>query len=71
MKRQITKRKQKNKVASETMDLNFYFEPVALDKPEHSLRPDQAMLGQNIRIHTPSLPIDEDWTAPPSLYSAP
>lgn len=41
------------------MDLNLYFEPVALDKPDRLLKPSRAMLGQNIRINTPSTPIDE------------
>ncbi|HJZ39736.1 MAG TPA: formimidoylglutamase [Bacteroidales bacterium] len=41
------------------MDLNDYFEPVALDKPEGSLRISDAMLGHNIRINTPNTPIDE------------
>lgn len=41
------------------MDLNLYFEPVALDKPDHNLLPSKAMLGQHIHIHTPSSPIGE------------
>ncbi|MBN1159155.1 MAG: formimidoylglutamase [Bacteroidales bacterium] len=41
------------------MDLNLYFEPVALDKPEHALSTRKTMLGHNIRINTPDTPIDE------------
>jgi len=41
------------------MDLNLYFEPVELDRPEKSPRTEKAMFGQNMRINTPSTPIDE------------
>jgi arginase family enzyme len=41
------------------MDLNDYFEPVALDKPDDSFRPNDAMFGRSIRINTPSTPIGE------------
>jgi len=41
------------------MNLNDYFDPVALDKPEDSFRFTDAMFGRNIRIHTPNTPIDE------------
>jgi formiminoglutamase len=41
------------------MDLNDYFEPVALDKPDDSFRISEAMFGRNIRIHTPNTLIDE------------
>ncbi len=41
------------------MDLNDYFEPVALDKPEESFRSDDLLFGRNIRIHTASIAIDE------------
>ncbi len=41
------------------MDLNDYFEPVALDKPEESFRSGDALFGRNIRIHTASIGIDE------------
>jgi len=41
------------------MDLNEYFEPVALDEPEDSFRFSDAMFGRNISIHTPNGAIDE------------
>jgi hypothetical protein len=41
------------------MDLNDYFEPVALEKPDGSLRITDAMFGRNIRINTPNTPVDE------------
>jgi arginase family enzyme len=41
------------------MDLNYYFEPVSLEKPEVYSRVSDAMFGRNIRINTASLPIDE------------
>ena len=41
------------------MDLNYYFEPVALEKPEEPVVFSSAMFGRNIRINTPSTPIDE------------
>ncbi len=41
------------------MDLNYYFEPVALEKPDESFRFSDAMFGRNIRINTASTPIDE------------
>ena len=41
------------------MDLNEYFEPVSLEKPEENFRFSDAMFGRNIRINTPSTPIDE------------
>jgi arginase family enzyme len=41
------------------MDLNDYFEPLALDKPEDSYGFNEAMFGHNIRVNTASTPIDE------------
>jgi formiminoglutamase len=41
------------------MDLNYYFEPVSLDKPDAYFRFSEAMFGRNIRINTASTPIDE------------
>ncbi len=41
------------------MDLNYYFEPVSLEKSEEFFRISDAMFGRNIRINTPSTPIDE------------
>ncbi len=41
------------------MDLNYYFEPVALEKPEEPVIFSNAMFGRNIHINTPSTPIDE------------
>jgi formiminoglutamase len=41
------------------MDLNYYFEPVSLEKPEAYFRHSDAMFGRNIRINTESTPIDE------------
>jgi arginase family enzyme len=41
------------------MDLNYYFEPVALEKPEEPVVFSNAMFGRNIYINTPSTPINE------------
>jgi arginase family enzyme len=41
------------------MNLNDYFEPVALEKPDDSFRFSESMFGRNIRVHTPNTPIDE------------
>jgi formiminoglutamase len=41
------------------MDLNDYFDPVSLEKPDDSFRFSDAMFGRNIKIHTPNIPIDE------------
>jgi formiminoglutamase len=41
------------------MDLNDYFEPVALDKPDETFRSGDSLFGRNIRIHTASTGIDE------------
>jgi len=41
------------------MDLNDYFNPVSLERPAHSYTRSEALFGRNIRIHTPSAPIDE------------
>jgi arginase family enzyme len=41
------------------MNLNDYFDPVSLDKPEDAFRFSDAMFGRNIRVHTASTPIDE------------
>jgi formiminoglutamase len=41
------------------MDLNYYFEPVSLEKPDMQFRSDNALFGRNIRINTASAPIDE------------
>jgi formiminoglutamase len=50
------KRKKSN---THDMDLNDYFEPVALEKPEDSYINSDALFGRNIRINTASSPIDE------------
>jgi len=36
------------------MDLNLYFDPVSLPKPNHQILPDGELLSHNIYIHTPS-----------------
>jgi formiminoglutamase len=41
------------------MELNNYFEPVALDKPEVSVSLNEEVFGKNIRVNTLSHPIDE------------
>jgi formiminoglutamase len=41
------------------MDLNDYFEPVALEKPDDAIRMNDSLFGRNIRIHTENIPIDE------------
>jgi arginase family enzyme len=41
------------------MELNHYFEPVALDKPGQSVSLNEDVFGRNIRVNTPSHPIDE------------
>jgi formiminoglutamase len=41
------------------MDLNYYFEPVSLERPAGSVAPDELTLGRSIRINTASHPIDE------------
>jgi formiminoglutamase len=41
------------------MDLNHYFEPVALNKPDGSFRVEDNMFGSSIHVNTPSYPIDE------------
>jgi len=41
------------------MDLNYYFEPVSLEKPDEYFRFSDAMFGRTITIHTPSNPIRE------------
>jgi formiminoglutamase len=41
------------------MDLNSYFDPVSLDKPDKYFRFSEAMFARNITINTPSTPIDE------------
>jgi formiminoglutamase len=41
------------------MNLNDYFDPVSLNKPDEHIRFDNSMFGRNIYIHTPSTPIDE------------
>jgi len=41
------------------MDLNYYFEPVSLEKPDEYSRFGDAIFGRNIRINTASTPIDE------------
>jgi formiminoglutamase len=41
------------------MELNSYFEPVALDKPEESISFNEDMFGRNIRVNTLNHPIDE------------
>lgn len=41
------------------MDLNYYFEPVSLEKSEEFFSISDVMFGRNIRINTPSTPIDE------------
>jgi formiminoglutamase len=39
------------------MDLNDYFDPVSMDKPEHRLLQIRSSFGGNIRVHTPDVPI--------------
>ena len=39
------------------MDLNYYFDPVSLDKPDFELLPPRALFGRNIHIHTPDTPV--------------
>jgi arginase family enzyme len=41
------------------MDLNYYFEPVSMDKPETPVNFSESMFGRNLRINTASSPIDE------------
>jgi len=41
------------------MNLNDYFDPVSLDKPEDAFRFNDGMFGRNIRVNTASTPIDE------------
>jgi arginase family enzyme len=41
------------------MDLNYYFEPVSLERPDASVRLSDTLFGRNITINTPSSPIDE------------
>ncbi|HJX70411.1 MAG TPA: formimidoylglutamase [Bacteroidales bacterium] len=41
------------------MNLNDYFEPVSLKKPDEYIRFSDTMFGRNIHINTPSTPIDE------------
>jgi formiminoglutamase len=41
------------------MDLNYYFEPVSLEKPDENFRFSEAMFGRNITVNTPSTPINE------------
>jgi formiminoglutamase len=41
------------------MDLNDYFDPVSLEKPDDSFRFSDAMFGRNIKIHTSNVLIDE------------
>jgi formiminoglutamase len=41
------------------MELNNYFDPLALDKPGDSVSLNEDEFGRNIRVNTPSHPIDE------------
>lgn len=41
------------------MDLNYYFDPVSLDKPGFELLPPSALFSRNIRIHTRNTPVDK------------
>ncbi len=41
------------------MDLNNYFEPVSLEKPDKPFRVSDALFGRNITINTPSSPVGE------------
>jgi formiminoglutamase len=41
------------------MNLNDYFEPVSLEKPEMAFRWNDELLGRNIKVHTANNPIDE------------
>lgn len=41
------------------MDLNYYFEPVSLERPAGYIESDESTVGRSIRIHTASNPIDE------------
>ncbi len=40
-----------------TMDLNGYFDPVSLDRPEFHFLPEKHSFSRNIAIHTPDQPI--------------
>ena len=39
------------------MDLNGYFDPVSLERPEFHLLPENFSFSRNISIHTPDNPI--------------
>ncbi len=41
------------------MNINDYFDPVSLDKPDENFKPDKHLFGSNISIHTPDNPIDD------------
>jgi formiminoglutamase len=41
------------------MDLNQYFEPIALEKPKGPVPSDDDIFGRNLHIHTPNNPIGE------------
>lgn len=41
------------------MDLNHYFDPVSLDRTDDAKIPGELQFGRNLRINTPSTPIDE------------
>ena len=41
------------------MDLNYYFDPVSLDKPDFELLPSRSLFSRNIYIHTPNTPIND------------
>ena len=41
------------------MDLNGYFDPVSLDRPEFHLLPEKYSFSRNISIHTPDNPIKQ------------
>lgn len=41
------------------MDLNLYFEPVELERPENAPRTSRSMFGRNIAINTPNNPIGD------------
>jgi len=42
-----------------TMDLNDYFQPVSIEKPDHSFLNQENTVGRNITIHTPNNPIGD------------
>ena len=41
------------------MDLNGYFDPVSLERPEYNFLPEEDTFSHNISVHTPDQPIHE------------